>query len=140
MLLKSTYEILSSHLDGKPLATDVQVRVWLPDYENLFYVDDERNLFDFPHCRRVLLGSNLLTDDLAMIARQMDLLDVVEELVVKIDYCSPLTPINRLFLKRILQAIGQLQRSHPEATYIIAVERSDFNRTKALYEQMQRSS
>ena len=136
--MKSTYKILSSHLDGKPLATNVQVKVWLPDYENLFCVDVERNLFDFPHCRRVLFGSHLLTADLSMIACQMDLLDIIEELVIKIDYCSSMDPMNRLFLKRILQAIGQLQQSHPEVTYIIAVEYSEFDRTKAMYEQMQR--
>ena len=137
--MKSTYKILSSHLDGKPLARDVQVRVWLPDYENLFCIDAEFNLFDFPHCRRVLLGSNLLTDDLSKISCQMDLLDNAVELIVKIDYCSLMMPINRLFLKRILQAIGQLQKSHPNITYTIAVENSGFDRTKKMCEQMYRA-
>lgn len=138
--MKSTYRILSSHLDGKPLARDVQLKVWGPDYENLFTIEDEYNLFDFPHCRRVLLGSNLLTDNLLEISNQIDLLGSVEELVIRIDYRSPLTPNNRLFVKRVLQAIGQLQQKHPDVVYIIAVEGNKFDRTKAIFEQIQSST
>ena len=138
--MKSTYRILSPHLDGKPLARDVRVKIWGPNYENLFSIEAECNLFDFPHCRRVLRGSNLLMDNLSMISNQMDQLDKVEELVVKIDYCSPMAPINRLFLKRVLQAVGQLQQKHPDVAYTIAVEDSEFDRTKAIYEQIQSST
>ena len=138
--MKSTYKILSSHLDGKPLARDVQVKIWGPDYENLFFIEAEYNLFDFPHCKRALLGSNLLMDNLSLITNQMDQLDNVEELVIKIDYSSPMTPINKLFLKRVLQAVGQLQQRYPDVTYIIAVEDNAFDRTKAIYEQIQSST
>lgn len=138
--MKSTYRILSSHLDGKPLAMGVQVRVWESAYENLFFIGAERNLFDFPHCRRVLLGSDLLRDTLSAISNQMDQLNIVEELVIKIDYYSPMTPINRLFLKRVLQATGQLQQRHPDVNYIIAVEGSAFDRTKTICEKLQSSA
>lgn len=138
--MKSTYRILSSHLDGKPLAMDVQVKFWEPDDENLFFLGAEPNLFDFPHCRRVLLGSDLIKDNLSMIFNQMDQLDNIEELVIKIDYCSPMTPINRLFLKRVLQAAGQVQQRYPDVAYTIAVEASKFDRTKAIYEQIQSST
>lgn len=137
--MKSTYMILSSHLDGKPLATNVKVKCWGSDYEKFFSLEADRNLFDIPCCRRVLLGSNLLTDDLSMIFCQMDQLDTVEELVIKIDYWSPMTPINRLFLKRILQAIGQLEQRYPDVAYIIAVGNSEFNRTKEMCEHIQSS-
>ncbi len=137
--MKSTYRILSSHLDGKPPAMNVKVKIWEPDYDNLFFIEAERNIFDFPHCRRILLGSNLLTDNLSAISKQMDQLDDVEELIIKIDYCSPMTPINRLFLKRILQATGQLQQHHPDVSYIIAVEGNEFATTKAICEQLQSS-
>lgn len=137
--MKSTYRILSSHLDGKPLATNVLMKVWKPDDENLFFIGAERNLFDFPHCRRVLLGSTLLMDNLSAISNQMDQLDNIEELVIKIDYYSPMTTNNRLFIKRALQAVGQLQQRHPEVAYIIAVEDSEFDKTKAMCEQIQSS-
>ena len=138
--MKSTYQILSSHLDGRPLAKDVQVRAWSSEDENLFFIDADRNILDFPHCRRVLPGSRLLVDDLAMIYGQIDLLNSLEELIVKIDYCSPMTVINKLFLKRILQAIGQLQQNHPNVVYIIAAEDSDFDRTRTIYEQIKGSA
>ena len=138
--MKSTYQILSSHLDGRPLAKYVQVRAWSSEDENLFFIDADRNILDFPHCRRVLPGSRLLVDDLAMISGQIDLLNSLEELIVKIDYCSPMTVINKLFLKRILQAIGQLQQSHPNVVYIIAAEDSDFDRTRTIYEQIKGSA
>ncbi len=137
--MKSTYTILSSHLDGKPFAMDVQFKAWESKYENLFLIEAERNLFDFPHCRRVLLGSRLLTDDLSIISSQMDLLDTMEELIIKIDYFSPMMPINRLFLKRILQAIGQLQQVHLDVVFTIAVEGGEHDKTKAMYGQMQSS-
>lgn len=139
MPLKSTYKILSSKLDGKPLAKNVSVKAWSPDYENLFSVDAEPNLFDFPHCRRVLLGSKLLTDNLSVISHQMDMLDNIEELIIEIDYYSPLTIINRLFLKRVFQAIGQLQQNYPNVTYIIAVEEDKFDKIKTMCGQIQSS-
>lgn len=135
--MKSTYKILSSHLDGKPLATDVQVKVWKSDYENLFFLEADRNLFDFPHCRRVLLGSNLLIDNLSVLSFQMKQLDTIEELIIKIDYYSPMATINKLFLKRILQAIGQLQQRYSDVVYIIAVEENEFDRIKAICEKIQ---
>lgn len=138
--MKSTYQILSSHLDGRPLAKDVQVRAWSSEDENLFFIDAEVNILDFPHCRRILPASRLLVDDLAMISCQIDLLDSLEELVIKIDYCSPMTVINRLFLKRILQAIRQLQQSHPNVAYIIAAEDNDFDRTRTIYEEFKCSA
>lgn len=138
--MKSTYKILSSHLDGKPLAMNVPVKVRSSDYENLFSVDAELNLFDFPHCRRVLLGSELLTDNLSVISHQIDMLDNIEEIVIKIDYCSPLAITNRLYLKRIFQAIGQLQQNHPNVTYIIAVEEGKVGIIKTMCEQIQSST
>ena len=138
--MKSTYQILSSYLDGRPLAKDVQVRAWSSEDENLFFIDADLNVLDFPHCRRVLPGSRLLIDDLAMISGQIDLLNSLEELVIKIDYCSPMTVINKLFLKRILQAIGQLQQNHPNVVYISAAEDSDFDRTRTRYEQIKGSA
>ena len=135
--MKSTYQILSSYLDGRPLAKDVQVRAWSSEDENLFFIDADLNVLD---CRRVLPGSRLLIDDLAMISGQIDLLNSLEELVIKIDYCSPMTVINKLFLKRILQAIGQLQQNHPNVVYIIAAEDSDFDRTRTIYEQIKGSA
>ena len=112
--MKSTYQILSSYLDGRPLAKDVQVRAWSSEDENLFFIDADLNVLDFPHCRRVLPGSRLLIDDLAMISGQIDLL--------------------------ILQAIGQLQQNHPNVVYIIAAEDSDFDRTRTIYEQIKGSA
>lgn len=135
--MKSTYQILSSHLDGRSPARNVQVRVWSPDDDHLYCMDAKLNLLDFPHCRRVLLGSHLLTDNLSMIARQMDLLDTIEELIIKIDYCSPMLAINRLFLKRIYQAIAQLQRCHPKVIYTIAVQGGEFDSIKAMCMQIQ---
>ena len=116
------------------------MRAWSSEDENLFFIDADRNILDFPHCRRVLPGSRLLVDDLAMISGQIDLLNSLEELIVKIDYCSPMTVINKLFLKRILQAIGQLQQNHPNVVYIIAAEDSDFDRTRTIYEQIKGSA
>ncbi len=135
--MKSTYKILSSDLDGKPLAKDVQIKAWSSEYESLFCMDAEPNLFDFPHCRRVLLGSDLLTNNLSVIFRQMDLLDTIEELIVKIDYYSPMVTINKLFFKRIYQAIWKLQQRNPHATYTIAVEDCKLERIKAICRQVQ---
>lgn len=138
--MKSTYKILSVHLDGKPLAKDIQIKVWSPSDDNLFYIDAERNLLDYPHCRRVVLGSKLLADALETISQQVYQLPSIEELVVKIDYCSPIAVTNRLFLKRVLQAIGQLKQWHPDIIYVIKVEEYEFDRIKALYEQIQSST
>lgn len=137
--MKSTYKILSSHLDGEPLAVNVQMKVWEPDDENLFFIGAEHNLFDFPHCRRDLFGTNLIKDNLSEIFDQMDKLDNIEELIIKIDYYSLMTPINKLFLKRVLQAIWQLQQRHPDVVYTIAVEDSKLDRTKSIYKLIQSS-
>lgn len=139
-LLKSTYQILSVHLDGKPLAENVQIKPCLPDIENLYYLDDEINIFDYPYSRRIISGSSLLISDIVTISNQIDLLNNVDEIIVKIDYYSS-TLINiRLFLKRILQAIKQLQFMHSDVTYTIMVEESKLYQFILAYNQILNSS
>lgn len=135
--MKSTYKILSAHLDGKSLAKNVQVKIKLHEYEKLFPINAEFNLFDFPHCRRIQLASELLTNNLSIISNQMFLLETLEELIIEIDYHSPLLPINNLFLKRVLQAIGVLQQIRSDVTYTISVEMCDFDSIKTIYNHLQ---
>lgn len=135
--MKSTYKILSAQLDGKPLAKDVQLKVHDHKYEKLFPVNAEFNLFDFPHCRRIQLASELLTNKLSVISNQMFLLETLEELIIEIDYHSPLLPVNTLFLKRVLQATGVLQQIRSDVTYTISVKMSDFDSIKTIYNHLQ---
>ena len=136
MLLKSTYKILSAHLDGLPLAKGIFIRNWSSSDENLFDLDAEYNLYDYPHCRRSVSGIALLSANLPAISRKIDQLKILEDVIIKVDYCSQLTVANRLFLKRIFQAIGQLQIWHSDITFTLAAENVALDKIKALSAQI----
>ncbi len=135
--MKSTYKILSVQLDGVPVAKNVPLKMWSPEEKRLFCIDREYNLFDYPHCCRFINGSMLLSEDIEMIAGMIERLDVLEEAIVKIDYYSPLVTVNRLFLKRILQAIELLKRRHSHVIFTIAAKEAEYGETKRLLEQIQ---
>ncbi len=134
--MKSTYKILSVNLDGLPLAKNVPVDVWSTIDDNLFGIEAEYNLFDYPHCRRVMLVSVLLSVDLKKLSLKVRQLHVLEELVIKIDYISPLAVTNRLLLMRVLQAAGQLQQWHPDIKIVISVKISELDKIKPIFAQL----
>lgn len=134
--MKSTYKILSVNLDGLPLAKNIAVKALSSNEALLFGIDADYNLFDYPHCRRAISVSALLSDDLSMLSHNIEQLQILEELIVKIDYISPLAVTNRFFIKRILQAIGQLQKWHPEINFVLVAECNELNKIKALIRQL----
>ena len=134
--MKSSYKILSVNLDGLPLAKNVPIDVWSNSDNNLFDVEADYNIFDYPHCRRVVLASALLSADLKKLSLKISQLQVLEELLVKIDYISPLAVTNRLFLKRILQAVGQLQQQHANIKIVILVNNNDLYKIKTISAQL----
>lgn len=135
--MKSTYKILSVQLDGVPAAKNVPLKMWSQEEERLFCIDREYNLFDYPHCCRFINGSMLLSEDIEIISGIIEQLGVLEKAIVKIDYYSPLVTVNRLFLKRILQAIELLRQRHSRVNFTIAAEEAEYGEIKRLLEQIQ---
>lgn len=123
--MKSTYDILSVELDGAPVATNIPIKLWSSDEDFLFPIDANYNVFDYPHCRRVIMATELLSKNINKLSNEIGALKILEELVIKINYCSPLPVNNRLFLKRIYQAISLLQRNHPNIVFVIMEEQGD---------------
>lgn len=132
--MKSTYKILSVNLDGLPFAKNIPVEICSISEEKQFGIEADYNLFDYPHCKRVALASEFLSTNLEMISHRIELLGILEELVVKINYTSPLDVINRLFLKRILQVIAQLQQWHPDIKFIITADENQLKKIKTMIE------
>lgn len=106
-------------LDRFPPAKDVPVKQDIPNENTLLNIDAEYNLFDYPHCRRVILASTILSTEIAIISKKISNINELEELVIRLDYVSPLPVNNRLTHKRVLQAIGWLHRKHPNITFVI---------------------
>lgn len=134
--MKSTYKILTVDLDRKPFAKNVPVKIWTAKEENLFGLEAEYNLFDYPYSKRVVFGTMLLMEKLQSISNRINQLEFINELIIKIDYYSSLPVINRLFLRRILQAIDQLQKKNPNIVFVIMAEEEYIGKVKSQYEQM----
>ena len=111
--MKSTYKILTVDLDRKPFAKNVPVKIWTAKEENLFGLEAEYNLFDYPYSKRVVFGTMLLMEKLQSISNRINQLEFINELIIKIDYDSSLPVINRLFLRRILQPRKDVWRCIP---------------------------
>lgn len=130
--MKSTYQILTKDLDGAPVAKNVIFKDYTSEYKMLFDLEIDLNLFDFPICKRVILASNLLTKNITEICDKIDKLSSLSEIVVVLDYYSLLDAVNKLFIKRVLQAVGLIQNVHPEIAFVITM--SELNDT-TIYEQ-----
>jgi hypothetical protein len=130
--LKSTYRILTKDLDGAPVAKNVIFKDYTSEYKMLFDLEIDINLFDFPICKRVILASNLLTKNITEICDKIDKLSSLSEIVIVLDYYSLLDAVNKLFIKRVLQAVGLIQKIHPEIAFVITM--SELNDT-TIYEQ-----
>lgn len=110
--MKSTYKILSKNLDGLPLTENIPIKVWTSNEKYLPYITNKTDLFDFPHCRRVIKASDLLSTNLDSLSAWLTQLDNLEELIIKIDFISSIPATNALFVRRINQIITQLMLYH----------------------------
>lgn len=126
-------------MDGLPLAKNIPVGVWSTYNDNLLDICADYSIFDYPHCRRVVLASCLLSVDLEILSFKIRQLHVLEELIVKVDYISPLPVNNKLFFMRVLQAIGLLQQWHPNLVIVILVEVDEIDKIKAISVQLKRA-
>jgi hypothetical protein len=124
--VKSTYKILSSDLDRMPIADNIKIKTITSKEKNLFHLDETVNLFDFIWNSRILTGTQLLSEDMKIISSKISSLYNIKEIFIEIDYFSPLIINNKLFLKRILQALQILSSSNSNFSFVIVIEESKF--------------
>lgn len=105
-------------LDGLPVAKGVLI-AQVPTENEILYIDVEYSLFDYPHCRRIIKATTILSTDIATISQKITKINDLEELFIKMDYVSPLLSNNKLAHKRILPAIGWLRLRHPNIKFVI---------------------
>lgn len=136
--MKSTYKILSINLDGGELAKDLEIKKWTSKDENLNSLSEELNLFDYPYCKRVILGSTLLANEIEGTSSQIyQLNDTIKELIVKIDFISTLIVVNKLYIKRIFQALYQLEQIYPNLVISISLDECDLEKFKEIHDSIE---
>lgn len=136
--MKSSYIILCAKLDGAPVTKNISIKPVSSYSDTLFPISMELNLFDFPHCKRVMNGFTLLLDDFQEIVNKIKFLKVLEELIIKIDFFSENKIINDIYFKRVLQAIAVIQLNCPNITYTIVAEEDKYIKVKKICNKIQK--
>lgn len=121
--MKSTYRLLSIHLDRMPMPERIPDLVDLAKLDHIQAVSVEYNLFDLKGIRRYVKGSELLSSSGSQgIVNILDRIPWCESLYIMLDYTSRGAAAVALYVRRVLQAVRMLQDRFPQIEIALASE------------------
>lgn len=126
--MKSTYNLLSIHLDHQPIPKSKPQLIRVSDIPVCSEIDEEYSLMDIPYFIRKVSGLKLLStvslnESATLIKKNVD----CQELIIILDYQCFSEIACTLYMKRILQTISYLQSCYPGMTVFLAGDNPKWN-------------
>lgn len=133
--MKSSYNLLSIHLDQKPIPKQELQFIHLNDVKEIWDISDNYNLFDYPICNRKISGQKLLSanslEDITTLVNKLVNCNII---TIVLDYWSISTVAIKLYAKRVLQMVALLLQNYPAIKFQLAGDDSKWHQVlKTIY-------
>lgn len=137
-MLKRSYQLLTIYLDRAPLMEYTPALADNILWKQMNDLGVEINLFDFPVCKRKVLGSCLLRSaSFQEIKDIIKKIDIPFTLVVILDYETKAETANRLFVIRILQILEKIHETFPFVKILVSLkEENKYNGIRKTWDEI----